>query len=225
MVAPKNTPWTPFVVEKASELWNKGFTLKEIVARCGYIFTVEALRTKASKSRHLFPARMHKNPNRIEVNIEPIAKMWAKGLTSPQIAAETGLKASYIRTLAQRHRQLFPSRGPGGDQVGHKAKRPTKPSKDPELRKIRVQHMPLPPMGTWAEIELDDYEKARLPGVSMAYNDGCKYPLTDTGPHCFCAAPRFHLKPYCAYHVVKCNPPGAGTDSEKRAHKVGGLRG
>lgn len=70
-------------------------------------------------------------------------------------------------------------------------------------------------------VELDEYERSRLPGASLIDVCGCRYPLTDNMPHMFCDAPRQLGKSYCAHHMGKTNPAWAGTHGEKSAIKVG----
>lgn len=70
-------------------------------------------------------------------------------------------------------------------------------------------------------VELDEYERSRLPGASLIDVCGCRYPLTDSMPHMFCDAPRQVGKSYCTYHMDKTNPTWAGTHGEKSAIKVG----
>lgn len=70
-------------------------------------------------------------------------------------------------------------------------------------------------------VELDEYERSRLPGASLVDVCGCRYPLTDSMPHMFCDAPRQLGKSYCKHHMEKTNPTWAGTHGEKSAVKVG----
>lgn len=70
-------------------------------------------------------------------------------------------------------------------------------------------------------VELDEYERSRLPGASLIDVCGCRYPLTDSMPHMFCDAPRQVGKSYCKHHMDKTNPTWAGTHGEKSAVKVG----
>lgn len=54
--------------------------------------------------------------------------------------------------------------------------------------------------------------------VTLAENDGCMWPLNDGGPYLFCG----HVKlkgSYCGRHHVRSM--GVGTESERRAHKIG----
>lgn len=69
-------------------------------------------------------------------------------------------------------------------------------------------------------VELDEYERSRLPGAPLIDVCGCRYPLTDSMPHMFCDAPRQIGKSYCSYHMAKTNPTRAGTNSEKSAIKA-----
>lgn len=55
------------------------------------------------------------------------------------------------------------------------------------------------------EPKLDEYEKSRLPGVSLVDNNGCMYPLTESVPHMFCGCNRVELGRYCEYHAEKCS--------------------
>lgn len=52
--------------------------------------------------------------------------------------------------------------------------------------------------------DLDEYEQSRLPGVSLAENNGCMYPLTE-GPnnHMFCGETITEGR-YCEHHAEKC---------------------
>lgn len=205
------SPWTPEVIEKVSRLWREGLTSSEIVDRMGSMFTREALNSKARTMRDLFPAKMDTGKNRkIELDLGPIAEMWNAGKSSTVIGAHFGVKPSWVRSMAQQNRPLFSAKTSGYQK--------RVPKRKPQDNPVEVQRMPLPTAGTWAAIELDQYELSRLPGLTMAENEGCKYPLTDTGPHLFCSAPKMELKPYCAYHAVKC--AGPGTMSERRAHKA-----
>lgn len=211
-----DSPWTPERVERASRMWKEGNTYQDIIAVFDGLITVGSLKAKAASDRVRFPSKQHRKLAKIEVDLAPIAKLWAEGLSSSQIAAQTGLKAPFIRTLAQKNREMFPRRAGGGDTSQHKASRAAKT--DPVLKAVVVQRMPVMPQGEYTGIQLDDYELARLPiAVTMADNNGCKYPLNEGGPFLFCGCDRYKTKPYCAYHVMKCR--GVGTASERAAGK------
>lgn len=218
MGAAKNTPWTPETLAKASKLWKEGKTSAQIVTALGGRISREAMNSKARTMRDLFPIKEDSGKNRkITIDLGPVAALWNDGKTSVEVAKVFGVKPSWVRSMAQQNRGMFVEKVSGTSRrvVVQSPRRP-QPVLDRE-----VQRMPLPASGTWKPIELDDYERERLPhALSMNDNTGCKYPLTDTGPHLFCAHTRHEMKPYCSYHVVKCNPPGAGTGSEKRAHKL-----
>lgn len=213
------SPWTPKVIEKASKMWREGITSPVIVERMGGMFTVEALNSKARSMRDKFPIKDGTGKRRkISIPLEPIAKMWNDGKTSVEVGEHFGVKPSWVRSMAHQHRDLFSPKSSGFQK--RTPVRKASPSPSSERPQVDVQRMPLPSAGTWHPIELDEYELARLPHAKdMFNNEGCKYPLSDKGPHLFCAHERYQLKPYCTYHMAKCNPPGAGTRSERRADR------
>lgn len=54
--------------------------------------------------------------------------------------------------------------------------------------------------------------------VTLMDNTGCMWPLNDGGPYLFCGHVKFRGS-YCQHHVTRSR--GVGTESERRAHKVG----
>ncbi len=206
-----NSPWTPERVQEAARLWAELYTPKQIVEHFGGIFTVRAIEDKARHNRDLFPKRGVIRQSKFD--LQKAADLWNSDMTSFEVAAALGVNPSYVRLQAQKHRDLFKSKA-GKDR----SKRERKPKPKTELDDVVVPATEFAPSGTWKAIELDEYEVARLPGVSMFENEGCKYPLTEDGPHSFCGCKRYQMKPYCAYHVVKTR--GRGTESERAAVRV-----
>lgn len=57
---------------------------------------------------------------------------------------------------------------------------------------------------SYKDPELDEYEKARLPGIPLVDNDGCMYPLTGSdSDHMFCGEDIVEGR-YCKHHAEKC---------------------
>ncbi len=217
MGTPKNSVWTEDTIEAASKLWKSGKTAKQVAEALGPMFNKNMVISLANRARERFPARKPLMETALNLPVDAIAKIWNEtNRTSSDIGKEFGAMASTIRGLVTKNPDKFNPRPRGGNRPIAKARKKRQPltanwdwkPRDKELPKI-----------VYRNPDLDEYELARLPyAVDLNSNTGCKYPLTDTGPHLFCSAPKMELKPYCAYHAVKC--AGPGTMSERRAHKA-----
>lgn len=148
-----------------------------------------------------------------EENMKKAAQMWDKGLSMGEIAKELGTTRGSVSGKISRNRSMFPQK--------------EKTVKEPVLikKKLREYQKPssamrfvlgAPKTVKFKEPELDEYEKARLPGVSLVDNNGCMYPLTESVPHMFCGCNRVELGRYCEYHAEKCSN---GITGESRWYK------
>jgi hypothetical protein len=225
MSAPRGSLWTEEAVDTAAKLWGQNKTAKQVAEALGPSFTKNMVISLANRARDRFPARKPLMETALNLPVDDIAKIWNEcpHRSSADIGKEFGAKASTIRGLVTKHPGKFNPRPRGGERVSAKSKanKTARKSKTISTAWSRPTRDPAAPKIVYRNPDLDSYELKRLPfAADMVSNTGCKYPLTDTGPHMFCAHTRHEMKPYCAYHVVKCNPPGAGTGSEKRAHKI-----
>lgn len=137
-----------------------------------------------------------------EENIKKAAQMWDQGSSMGEIAKELGITRNSVSGKMSRNRSIFPKKGQPAREpvlIKKKAREYQKPSS--VMRSV----LGAPKTARFEEPELDEYEKERLPGVSLADNDGCMYPLTESSPHMFCGCNRVELGRYCEYHTIKCN--------------------
>lgn len=141
-----------------------------------------------------------------EDNTKKAAKMWANGATMLQIAQVVGASRSAVSGKISRNRDLFPEKGVAQAKL-EKTIRPLEIKKGEGQKPSSEMRFVLgvPNTVKFNEPKLDEYEKARLPGISLVGNAGCMYPLTAVGPHMFCGCNRVDSKRYCEYHAEKCS--------------------
>lgn len=204
---PARFEWTTDAINKAAKMWDEQFSSEEIAA----VFpgcNKNMILGLAFRNRDKFQLRITGEPNRKprNVNLVEMARMWNETeYTASHIGKLFDMSATNVRSLVAKHKDKFVSRR------GGVKRRDEEKVEAPETPSIEYTY------GTYAAPVLDAYEISRLPGISMADNNGCKWPLTDTGPHMFCGCEKLELKPYCSYHVRKAL--GFGTISERRAIK------
>lgn len=141
-----------------------------------------------------------------EGNTEKAAEMWANGATMSQIAKVVGVSRNAVSGKISRTRDMFPEKGVAQARIENvitPLKR--KPVENQKPSSAMRFVLGAPKTVKFKEPKLDEYEKARLPGVSMVENNGCMYPLTSDGPHMFCGCERVDSKRYCEYHAEKCS--------------------
>lgn len=124
-----------------------------------------------------------------EKNIRNAVKMWRDDKSMAEIAEKIGSTRGSVAGMISRNRLMFERKGEE-KEILHKVKY--------KLNQGRKEV-------EYIEPKLDEYEKARLPGVSLVDNDGCMYPLTESLPHMFCGCDRVELGRYCEYHAKKCS--------------------
>ncbi len=198
--------WQGDHIELAAKMWAKGMSCKEIAIILGDSYTRSMVASKARKLRDLFPTRVVQ----IQPDLPALADMWNNTTkSSVEIGRKFRLNAERVRDIASKNPDMFMKRQSGAKR--RPAKKPTKTVPTGWISTEPVNYI------EYKEPGLDAYELSRLPGISMADNNGCKWPLTDTGPHKFCGCEKLELKPYCPYHVRKAL--GFGTISERRAIK------
>jgi GcrA cell cycle regulator len=137
--------------------------------------------------------------------LEHASVLWSRGFSYFEIATALGptYNRNMIASQAKSHRNMFPPRD-NGRPLGRVTK--IKPEPKPRMRKIKPEPF-LPPVEKYRVVELDEYERARLPGLTLVENDGCKWPLTDVGPFRFCGCSQVEGKPWCAHHQKKAFYP------------------
>lgn len=152
-----------------------------------------------------------------EDNTKKAAEMWANGATMLQIAHMVGVSRSAVSGKISRNRDLFPEKGVAQARA-EKIIRPLEIKKGEGQKPSSAMRFVLgaPKTVKFNEPKLDEYEKARLPGVSLVENKGCMYPLTESAPHRFCGCNRVDSKRYCEYHAEKCS---GGIAGESRWYK------
>lgn len=201
--------WKVEDIDRASQMWMSGMKKVDIVNALGDWCTMGMLSGIFKRNRDKFPVREgDARYKRHSADINEIARLWNDTkMSSTTIGRKFGLSSTTIRSMVAYHKDLFISRKKGAP----KSPKPVPAKKEgrdvfiaPKISTIEFKHP-----------ELDDYERARLPGVNMIDNFGCRYPLTEDGPHMFCGCKRVEMKSYCAYHVEKV--AGPGTRSERRA--------
>lgn len=89
-------------IEKASKMWNEGFTSSELSAE--FRVNRDVIMGVIARNRSLF------KPKRSEVDMERAAKMWAEGATMTTIATRVGCSQTKMRAITRKHRDLFPKR-------------------------------------------------------------------------------------------------------------------
>lgn len=174
-----------------------------------------------------------------QVDIARLLEMRAEGkLTYSEMGIRLGFTRNAIASKLRRlekpdeTREYQNKRGKEGSEPRKRNRRPPAgPHKPKEAkRKPKDRHstkaayqivLTAKAESKYKPIEMDEYERSRLPGASLMDVCGCRYPLTDIPPHMFCDAPRKVGKSYCTYHMGKTNPAWAGTHGEKSAIKVG----
>jgi Uncharacterized protein conserved in bacteria len=196
--------WQGDDLTRASEMWGRGMSCSEIASALGHTYTRSMIASKAKRLRHMFPARIVQ----LQPDLEAMATVW-NGTTksSAEIGRQFGISQERVREIASKHPGMFEKRKAG----------PKYQNKPPVAKNLSTGWRSAGPVSVTAYTEpsLDDYDQSRLPGLLLWENEGCKYPLTQTGPHRFCGCNKLELKPYCAYHAVKV--AGPGTVSERRA--------
>lgn len=152
-----------------------------------------------------------------EDNTKKAAEMWANGATMSQIAKVVGVSRNAVSGKISRTRDIFPEKGVAQARI-EKIITPLKRKAVEHQKPSSAMRFVLgaPKTVKFNEPKLDEYEKARLPGVSLVDNNGCMYPLTENGPHMFCGCERVDSKRYCEYHVEKCSN---GITGETRWYK------
>ena len=179
--------WTDDRRDKAIKMWKAGVRTADIAVELGV--TENAVKGFRNRNRKLFPDR--KEPKKVSQLVLTIAEMWKTGMSLRLIAEELGKTEGQVAGLARRNRHLMPDRK---TTKKIKVERPKRAKQETKfVQRGQGHHEPV----------LDEYELARLPGVSLMDNDGCMYALTEEGPHLFCGCTRQFGKRYCEYHVAK----------------------
>lgn len=138
--------------------------------------------------------------------------MWANDKSYLDIAKEYGITRNMVSGIVSRNKDLFPTK------EGIKKRGSLMPSRllsSPEKQK-KKKAKTVSDIGrvhpqfhgtkqaTYADPELDEFERSRLPGLRLVDNDGCMYPISLAhGEHRFCAHTRSLGKRYCQHHVHK----------------------
>lgn len=210
------TAWTQERIEQAGKMWRDGMTASHIARVMGV--TRNGIISKARDNRDLFPP---KQAPRITVDLEGIAKLWNAGTKAAEIAEVFGVKPGYVRGLASSNRDLFTRKHGGTLTRKPRSEQAPKPrARRKAITSVWQRSDPsVPRADLYKPIELDEYELTLLPGVGMMENTGCKYPLTERGPHRFCGCEASGS--WCSYHAEKIK--GHGTESERRATTVKGF--
>lgn len=201
--------------ETASRMWKSGASASEIGAALGV--SRNTVVGVAYRDRVNFPSkgkgrgytRQSMSGPIVEWSddrVDQAAGMWADGMTIAQIGAAMGVSAFSIRGIARRRRDRFPERARGRAEG---ERRETKSAKAaPGARKE-------PRVPT---IEPSTFDLGRMRHAKTLLEIGpceCRWPLTDSGPHLFCADVALAGKSWCAHHYGRL--VGAGTRSEQNA--------
>lgn len=199
--------WEGEVLAEASRMWSSGDTITKIAERFGV--TRNSVSGITERRRDMFPHRDRTPKEKVEKilverftwtpdRVEVAAGMWKNGVITDDIAAHFGISRNSVGSLCRRHRELFPKRI--GERNGHGNAATVK--KKPFIPWDRAA---TPQSKDYRDPPLKAYDMALLPGVPMAENKGCMYPLTggDAEVHLFCGCYKVPLKPYCAEHVER----------------------
>jgi len=210
------TTWTQERIEQAGKMWRDGMTASHIAKVMGV--TRNSIVSKSRDHRDLFPP---KNAPRIKVDLEAISRLWNAGSKAKDIAEVFGRRADHVRSLAKEHRSMFVVKKGGTLTRKPRSEQAPKPrARRKAITSVWQRSDPsVPRADLYKPIELDEYELTLLPGVGMMENTGCKYPLTERGPHRFCGCEASGS--WCSYHAEKIK--GHGTESERRATTVKGF--
>lgn len=139
-----------------------------------------------------------------EENTKIAVEMWEEGWSMLLIANKLKTSRNAVSGKMSRSRELFPIKGTG-PAIREKQSSPLKKKGVEYQKPSSAMSLVLgaPKTVSFKEPVLDEFEIARLPGVSLVDNNGCMYPLTQEGPHRFCGEGRYEGKRYCRHHVDK----------------------
>lgn len=147
-----------------------------------------------------------------KVEIDHMARLWAAGRSMREIAAEVGLSRNSVAGHISRNRKLFARKN-----KAEKALEAIEPQPAP-TRRAAKKIAPAPSYEPITRPEAKAYDLGRMPHAKdlLALNPcDCRWPLTDNGPHMFCAEEVVEGSSWCAHH--KRRSVGRGTDGERRA--------
>lgn len=140
--------------------------------------------------------------------IDRAAGMWADGMQIVQIAEAMGTTHASVKGIVRRRRDRFPERTRGWTEG---EKMPPKREKSDWVRGVKTG----PKVPTIAPSAFD---LGRMPHAKTLLEVGpceCRWPLTDDGPHLFCAEASIPGKSWCQHHYDRL--VGSGTRSEQNA--------
>lgn len=186
--------WKNGELQKAADLWAQGLSYFEIAEALGPTYTRNAVAAKAYDNKNMFPSRDgdRKQATRVNrVDRAELERLWNNtSLSSRDIAKMLGASQTTIRDIVSKHPDKFKKRTQGAKTTGK--------------QKLNVPF--LPAMEKFRVIELDEFERSRLPGLTLVENTGCKWPLSE-GPFRFCGCSQVEGKPWCAHHQKKAFYP------------------
>jgi hypothetical protein len=190
--------WTPEIIQACALMWANDKSYLDIAKEYG--ITRNMVSGMVGRNKDLFPTKdgIKKRGSFIQtLDITKAGKLWKEGKSYEEIAAEMGITTNAVQLLARRNRSLMPSRRPSSPDKPKKAKTVSDNGRvHPQFHGTK--------QATYAETELDEFERSRLPGLRLVDNDGCMYPISSAhGEHRFCAHTRSLGKRYCQYHVHK----------------------
>lgn len=205
--------WTPEIIQACALMWANDKSYLDIAKEYG--ITRNMVSGMVSRNKDLFPTKegIKKRGSFIQtLDITKAGKLWKEGKSCEEIASEMGITTNAVQLLARRNRSLMPSRRPSSPE---KTKKEKKAKTVSDTGRVHQQFHGTK-QATYADPELDSFERSRLPGYSLVENNGCMYPLTESSPHMFCGCNRVELGRYCEYHAEKCS---GGIAGESRWYK------
>lgn len=203
--------------ETASRMWKSGASASEIGAALGVSrSTIVGI---AFRDRANFPSKgkgrgytRKSAAGRIvewsEERIDRAAGMWADGLQIVQIAEAMGTTNASVKGIVRRRRDRFAERTRGRAEG---EKMPPKREKPDWVRGVKTG--PKVPV-----IAPSAFDLGRMPHVKTLLEIGpceCRWPLTENGPHLFCAEVVADGSSWCEHHYHRS--VGSGTRSEQNA--------
>lgn len=160
---------------------------------------------------------------RVVVDIEAAAKMWAEDFSISEIAERFGSSRGMISGIMYRNREIFPVKHKpkpvrtagtctwvATPEIQHKRKTQNIGRKIGAINRARIDAAKCEVKDSiLALFEDSEVDEVRLPfGKSLIdlESDECRWALNSASPFIFCASDRFKGSSYCAHHMLRSMP-------------------